>query len=242
MQEALHALYNDDDVAFLNGIFAEYPKVAKKFEAYLELAPLQRITKAVHDLKDLPRTGWVLRGIQNVESVYEHSLHVQAQAFALAPERVDAFRAKAMGLFSDFAEAVTGDFTPYDTIQKPEKYRLERLVMQMLYEKSPQKDKVCGLIEEYQAQESETAKWVHDIDKLDPMFVALQYEAKDARHTDLFDEFYNGSGPKLKTPEGKEIAQYLHDNRADITEQYRSIFADEKHAAASRAGWLMGGR
>ena len=66
-------------------------------------------------LTDLPRTGWVLRGVTSVESVAAHSFGVALTTLllvdALRAEGValDGERALRMALVHDAAEAATGD-------------------------------------------------------------------------------------------------------------------------------------
>jgi putative hydrolase of HD superfamily len=62
-------------------------------------------------LDDLPRTGWVLRGVRAPETVAEHVLGLQWLCLALAPRcGVDPARAVALALVHDAPEALLGDW------------------------------------------------------------------------------------------------------------------------------------
>ncbi len=66
-------------------------------------------------LAALPRTGWALRGVTDVESIAEHSLGVAFVASLLVDDlrargvAVDGERVLRMALLHDAAEAFTGD-------------------------------------------------------------------------------------------------------------------------------------
>lgn len=74
------------------------------------------VVDALGRLKELPRTGWLDRGVpeQAVESVAEHSFGVALLVWLLAPDEIDRDRALELALLHDLAESVTGDATPYD--------------------------------------------------------------------------------------------------------------------------------
>lgn len=76
---------------------------------------LVELLEALDPLSELPRTGWVLRGVSSPESIAAHSYGVAVAAMAI----VDALRAEGasidgervlrMALLHDAAEAKTGD-------------------------------------------------------------------------------------------------------------------------------------
>jgi putative hydrolase of HD superfamily len=74
------------------------------------------LARAIARLKEVPRTGWLDRGIppEATESVADHSFGVALLAWLLAPPEVDRARAVELALLHDLAEAAAGDATPYD--------------------------------------------------------------------------------------------------------------------------------
>src|SRR4051794_15354555 len=74
------------------------------------------IVEAIGRLKEIPRTGWLDRGIlaEETESVADHSYGVALLAWLLAPDALDRGRVVELALIHDLAEAVVGDVTPYD--------------------------------------------------------------------------------------------------------------------------------
>jgi len=66
---------------------------------------------ALSAMEDLPRTGWILRGVRTPETVGEHVLGLQWLCLALAPRcGVDPARAAALALVHDAPEALLGDW------------------------------------------------------------------------------------------------------------------------------------
>jgi putative hydrolase of HD superfamily len=82
--------------------------------------PEQRLSpeliEAIGRLKEVPRSGWLDRGIprNEAESVADHSYGVALLAWLLAPDEIDRARAVELALLHDLAESAVGDMTPYD--------------------------------------------------------------------------------------------------------------------------------
>jgi putative hydrolase of HD superfamily len=81
-----------------------------------ERPAVPELARAIARLKEVPRTGWLDRGIplEETESVADHSFGVALLAWLLAPLEIDRARAVELGLLHDLAEAIVGDMTPYD--------------------------------------------------------------------------------------------------------------------------------
>jgi putative hydrolases of HD superfamily len=73
------------------------------------------LTRFLDRLASLPRTGWLLRGVTDPESIAEHTFGVCVVAMKLVDdlrdrgESVDGERVLRMALLHDAAEAFTGD-------------------------------------------------------------------------------------------------------------------------------------
>ncbi len=74
------------------------------------------LIEAIGRLKEVPRTGWLDRGIriEETESVADHSFGVALLAWLLAPDELDRARVVELALLHDLAESAVGDATPYD--------------------------------------------------------------------------------------------------------------------------------
>ena len=134
-------------------------------------------------LKDLPRTGWVRKGVDTPETVSGHMWRMSLAAMALAEsEGLDTKRCVRMALVHDLAEAEVGDICPHDPVSSEEKHRRERESMvgvrSLLAEanlKGPANE-ILDLWEEYEAQETDEARFVKDLDKFDMILQAAEYE------------------------------------------------------------------
>lgn len=227
--------FSKDEQAFLAGIFVSHPAVATNFERYLTAPTEVRLKMALKDLEEMPRTGWVRKNVPSPENVKLHTDYVEKYAFAEAPSGVDSYRAQAIASIHDIPEAIVTDFTPNDPISKGDKAALEILAVKVIYQSSPRLDEIQGLIKEYEEQKTPESHWVHDVDKLDPLFVALQYEAKYPQQIGLFKEFADYAGPRLKTEKGKALYSDLVENQVAYRQAHRDAFNTD--ARTQRGSW-----
>jgi putative hydrolase of HD superfamily len=124
------------------------------------------------DLKALPRTGWVRRGVHAPESVAAHSWGVGLLVLALLPDDLDAHRALAYATLHDLPEALVGDITPHDGVSKADKAAREAEAMAQLCARLPHLE---ALWHAYEAQEDAEARFVRQLDRLDMALQAVVY-------------------------------------------------------------------
>lgn len=185
-------------------------------------------------LKTTPRTGWVRRQVPKYESVADHSWRVAVLSLLLPEDEFDVSRCMAMGLVHDMAESLTGDFCPEDNVSKDDKHRMEVEAMKRIAEAlnrsfNPEngKDSVAmsrllDLFHEYEERESKEAIAVKDIDMLDMIMQAEEYEKTFGNE---LSEFFVTTPPsKFSTPLLREIASRVHMER----EARKAKEADEK--------------
>lgn len=68
-------------------------------------------------LKDIKRTGWVLREVKNPESIADHTFRMALMVWVLAKKQgLDIERVIKMALVHDLCEVYAGDRTPYDDL------------------------------------------------------------------------------------------------------------------------------
>jgi len=138
-------------------------------------------------LKRLPRTGWVEAGIENPESVADHSYRVALLSMLLSDQAgADTLKAVRMALFHDLAEAVTGDLTPRQKTRghDAEESRAFRSLVKGLPRE--QRRLYVDAMDEYAARDTEEAALVHTADKLEMVLQALEYGEAGARGLDQF--------------------------------------------------------
>ena len=132
-------------------------------------------------LKIMPRTGWVVRGLVNVESVAAHSYATALIALILAgriDQPVDRQKLLAMALVHDLPEALTTDipgpaqrFLPAGARASAEWSALVQLLDGLDFAES-----VKSLWQELKDRQSVEAKLVRDADRLDMLLQAYFYQ------------------------------------------------------------------
>jgi len=96
----------------------------------------------VEKLKEMPRTGWVLAGIENPETIAEHSFSLSIISFLLAEKKnLKPKRAIQTALFHELCERYAGDLTPFLYYPHLPKDDLERQKVLMKWARLCQKEK-----------------------------------------------------------------------------------------------------
>jgi putative hydrolase of HD superfamily len=153
-------------------------------------------------LKVTKRTGWLLRGLVDIESVADHSWRMSLMALLLGSSAgIDAQRAMSIAVVHDLAEALVGDIAPGQGVDKAMKQLLEAdamksIVGQLAAENAALGRHVSELWLEYEGAQTAEALFVKDMDKLEMILQAREYER--ARGVDLQD-FFDGTRGKIVT-------------------------------------------
>ncbi|MGB9726931.1 MAG: HD domain-containing protein [Nitrososphaeria archaeon] len=158
---------------------------------------LEAICKITGVLKNIPRTGWLQKGIPfyEAESVAEHSFEVAAIVLALLNSirmKVDAEKALAMALIHDLSESVIGDMPKALTEKIGENFKHE--IEGEAVEKIVGSGKLSEIFEEYLRGESLESKIVKFADKLSTFYQAKSYRK---RGYDV-DEIIEGTLDEIK--------------------------------------------
>jgi len=142
-------------------------------ETALELQRLDRV----------PRMGYLLRGVENGESVSEHSFHVAFLVWALAGQidGIDRARALEIALVHDIAEVRFGDLPRTAAKYLPDgaKKQAEGAAIRDIL--APLGPEAEALHEEYEAAVSPEAQLVKACDKLQLMIKVALYERDGAK-------------------------------------------------------------
>ncbi|HKX32056.1 MAG TPA: HD family hydrolase [Blastocatellia bacterium] len=148
-------------------------------------------------LKAIPRTGWLLRGVREVESVAAHSFGVAFVAMALADRArargmpVETERVLRMALIHDLTESRTGDLP--STIKRYFEPALLRAadeqVAREIFDGLGESGRLYfELWQEYEQRQSLEARLVKAADKLDLLLQAAAYEKSGAANLHEFWE------------------------------------------------------
>ncbi|EEY15782.1 HD domain-containing protein [Verticillium alfalfae VaMs.102] len=160
-------------------------------------------------LKKLQRQGWKRFGI-DPESVADHSHRMTFMAL-LAPQSLDQAKVVKMCLVHDLAETVVGDITPADGVSREEKTHREEAAMHwMTTHWGDFGREVHHLWIEFEAGLTPEGEFAQDLDKLEMMLQALEYERDADLAVDL-GEFFAVAG-RIRTPRAQAwTAEVLRD-------------------------------
>ncbi len=135
----------------------------------------------VIQLKFVPRTGWVMRGISDAESVSDHSFGVAFVALVLSQiveQPVDTTKLLTIALLHDLPEVVLSDIPSpaSDYLSPSTKTTAERDVLSVLLDELPQREQWRDWWREFEERASIEGRLVHDADRLDMLLQAYVYE------------------------------------------------------------------
>jgi len=144
-------------------------------------------------LDSLPRTGWVLRGVEGPESIAGHALGVAHVALAMAGRvtrdeggPLALGRVLAMALVHDAPEALSGDLPRPATRHLPDgaKAAMERALAEEVV--APLSADAARAHAEYEAQATPEARFVKGCDRIQLGVRLLGYERAGRRGLDEF--------------------------------------------------------
>lgn len=200
-----------------------------------ELAGLATFLYETGHLKNTPRTGWLLLGINSPESVAEHSFRVGMIGIALASlEDADVGRVAALCLMHDLHETRIADVPSvgraYVTTAVPEAITAHQTA-NMPHHVA---DTFRGLTAEYEAVETIEAKLAKDADKLETLLQALEYRTQGY----ATEEWQRTSIEALRTKTAQELAQAIiaghpHDWFSAFQASYHELRASAKNRATA---------
>jgi len=127
----------------------------------------------IDKLKQILRQTYLIDGSRQ-ENDAEHSWHLAMMAMVLheyVPEKVDLCRVIQMVLVHDLVEIYAGDTFAYDAKAHEDKEKREQEAAGKLFSILPSKqgEKLRGLWEEFEAQDTPEAKFATALDRLQPL-------------------------------------------------------------------------
>jgi putative hydrolase of HD superfamily len=132
-------------------------------------------------LKLVPRTGWVMRGVVDPESVSDHSFGVAFICLILAQivkQPVNEAKLLTIALLHDLPEAVLSDIPSpaFHYLSPDAKRTAESDVLSVLLDDLPQHQLWQAWWREFEEQASIEGRLVRDADRLDMLLQAYVYE------------------------------------------------------------------
>lgn len=176
--------------------------------------------RLIGQLKLTRRAGWVHCAVHQPESVLDHTGRVALMALSLCPPGLSSERAIKLSLVHDLAESLVGDITPRDNVSKSEKHARELAAMEHIRDDclrdSPLGRQVFELWLEYEEGTSSEALFVKELDKLEMIIQADEYERQ--QHKTL-DDFFDSTQGKMTIRAVTHVEQELRRQRQARREQ-----------------------
>ncbi|KAL3457481.1 hypothetical protein BJX64DRAFT_280573 [Aspergillus heterothallicus] len=174
-------------------------------------------------LKTTKREGWRRFDINHGESISDHMYRMSVMTMLAPPSlasRLNLPHCMKMALVHDMAESLVGDITPVDPINKTEKARREAAVMEYISKSLLRGvpggmlsgDDILAVFNEYEANETLEAQFVHDVDKMELLLQMVEYE----RSYEIDLEEFLGVAKRIHLPEIQEWAATVLKEREDL--------------------------
>ncbi len=144
----------------------------------------------VGKLKKIKRRGWVLRGIEDPETIAAHTFRMTVMAWVLCcKKKLNLNKIIKMSLIHDLCEVCAGDTTPYDKILPKDKKKWKEMFNK--WPRLSKKEKESFFLEKYEKEQKGLKKLILDLPS------SLKEEIKN-----LWDDYEKGL-----TPEGRFVRQ-----------------------------------
>jgi putative hydrolase of HD superfamily len=168
---------------------------------------LEQLTGFVYEiglLKRYKRTGWLVAGVSDPESIADHSFRAAVLAGIIAAmEGADAERAALLSLFHDSQETRLTDI-PYLAKWYVTRAPNEKVTAdQTRGLPGPVADLISGSVAEYEQKTSLEARCARDADKLECLIQAIEYREQGNQN---IQPWIDSSLAALQTASGKKLA------------------------------------
>jgi len=175
----------------------------------------QKLTEFFHaagKLKNVKRQGWLDRGVRGGESVADHCFRLALMALLFAKrEKLDECKAMRMALVHDLPEALCGDIAvrikeELQQASNKEKHAREKKALKEILKNLGRETgrEIFSLWDEFERGKSKEAKLVYELDRLEAIFQAVEYE-RAGNFTVSLQEFYDYADARLRNPALREI-------------------------------------
>ncbi len=165
-------------------------------------------------LKTVLRQGWLRKGIKDPESVADHVYGVAILALTCPlPKGMDRNRLVKMALLEEAGETKLGDIVWESGASSDKRKRVwqnekENAVVNELFAINQE---LRELALESNDQKTEMARFLKELDKLEMVFQAVEYESQVDSRT--LDEFWENAGKYIKSKEVLDIFRELEKKR-----------------------------
>ena len=156
----------------------------------MEIDQFINIIKYAGRLKNLPRNGWIFRGVPSPESISDHSYRVNLITLFLSEviPGLDIVKALKISIVHDLGESILTDIPKetMDILTESAKLESEHNAFELLF-KDGDSDYI-ELIDEYNKRKTLESRVVYAADKLEMLFQGLEYYRNGYSEV---EEFFN---------------------------------------------------
>lgn len=160
-------------------------------------------------LKRIARTGWVLRGVKNPETIADHTFRMTIMAWIIGDQnRLNLTKVLKIALIHDLCEVYAGDMTPYDGLlptdkklrmaalskvprlskslkekRLREKHKKEKASLEKILASLPENERteIMALWLDYENGTTKEGRFVKQVDRVENLLQALEYWEKDKK-------------------------------------------------------------
>jgi len=181
-----------------------------------QIRKLIKVLKTAGGLKRIKRTGWVIKGVKDAESVADHNWRVTLFSSLISDNTIDRQKLLDMAIVHELGELTVGDVRWQEgkkiLIDEMKKRKKEEKAVKDLFKGHPKQKYYVSLLEEYTEQKTQESKLLMQIDKLERTLQAMEYEQEGTK--DL-NEFWESAGEFLKGKELEPIFRELQKMRKE---------------------------
>ncbi|KAK4528128.1 hypothetical protein GAYE_SCF51G6062 [Galdieria yellowstonensis] len=172
-------------------------------------------------LKETKRKGWIDHHVRQPESVSDHMYRMALICFCLAPSHLNREKLIKLALVHDLGESLVGDITPHDGVSPEEKKKLETEAFCKIRDEYLSScavgHELYDLWNEYENSLSNEAIFVKEVDKLEMLIQAFEYERDQGKN--LGDFFHTCTGSIRDANLVKVLASLLSRRQRDGCEE-----------------------
>lgn len=171
--------------------------------------------QAAANLKKIKRQGWISKiSVKDPESVADHTFLMAVIGMAVSDfQNCDTLKILKMILLHDLAESKIGDITP-EQMSKSKKFEIENKAFAEILSQLPDslKSSYLKIWNEFQENDSEEARIVHQIDKLEMVLQAKIYQS-DGYAKEKLEPFFQSAKNELTNSKLKELFTKITEDR-----------------------------
>ncbi len=162
-------------------------------------------------LKKIKRSGWIRKvGVKEPESVADHTFRTSILCMIMGDmKKLDTLKMLKMALIHDASESIIGDLTK-DEGDELQKKQLENDAMIRILSLLPKdiRKNYSVIWKDFQDKASVEAKIVREMDKLEMVFQALEYE-EEGYNKEKLSEFLDSAENSITDSDTKAIFNVL---------------------------------